>query len=69
MTKTICSDYNNGILPRAFFKIRYLQLFNKKFNNIPNYKIQLKLRNKYFNEYELYRFNFIPSFGKFKGNR
>ena len=36
------------------FKIRYLQLFQKKFKNIPNYKIQIKLQNKYFNEYEIY---------------
>jgi len=36
------------------FKIRYLQLFNKKFNNVPGYLIQKKLRASYFNEYEVY---------------
>jgi len=36
------------------FKIRYLQLHNKKFNNLPNSAIQLRLQNRYFNEYEVY---------------
>ena len=36
------------------FKIRYLQLHNKKFSNLPNSAIQLRLQNRYFNEYEVY---------------
>merc|ERR1712146_99518 len=35
------------------FKIRYIQLHNKKFKNLPNYKIQKALQRKYFNEYEV----------------
>jgi heme/copper-type cytochrome/quinol oxidase subunit 1 len=36
------------------FKIRYLQLVNKKINRIPNSKIRILLSNPYFNEYEYY---------------
>jgi hypothetical protein len=37
------------------FKIRYLQLNNKKLNKIPNYNIRNYLINSYFNEYEVYK--------------
>jgi len=36
------------------FKIRYLQLTNKKINKLPNMKVRQLIQNKYFNEYELY---------------
>jgi hypothetical protein len=39
------------------FKIRYLQLTNKKLNRLPNYNIRSLLTNKYFNEYEVYTTN------------
>lgn len=37
------------------FKIRYLQLTNKKLNKLPNYRVRSYLSQHYFNEYELYR--------------
>jgi heme/copper-type cytochrome/quinol oxidase subunit 1 len=37
------------------FKIRYLQLNNKRLNKIPNYNIRSLLINSYFNEYEVYK--------------
>lgn len=37
------------------FKIRYLQLTNKKLNKLPNYRIRSYLTQHYFNEYELYQ--------------
>lgn len=37
------------------FKIRYMQLMNKKLYRLPNYKINEKINNKYFNEYEVFR--------------
>ena len=37
-----------------FFKIRYIQVFNKKLIKLPNYKIKLCLIYKYFNEYEYF---------------
>jgi len=37
------------------FKIRYLQLVNKKINRIPNFKIRIALSNPYFNEYEYFK--------------
>lgn len=36
------------------FKIRYLQLMNKKFYRYPNYNMYKQLASKYFNEYEVY---------------
>jgi len=36
------------------FKIRYLQLNNKRLNRIPNSRIRLLLSNNYFNEYEIF---------------
>ena len=39
------------------FKIRYLQLVNKKINKLPNSKIRTLIHSKYFNEYELYTTN------------
>ena len=36
------------------FKIRYLQLVNKKITRLPNVNIRRLIQNKYFNEYELY---------------
>jgi hypothetical protein len=39
------------------FKIRYLQLTNKKINKLPNMKVRQLIQNKYFNEYELYNIN------------
>jgi heme/copper-type cytochrome/quinol oxidase subunit 1 len=37
------------------FKIRYLQLNNKRLNKLPNYNIRSLLTNSYFNEYEIYK--------------
>ena len=37
------------------FKIRYLQLNQKKINKIPNSKIKILLTNNYFNEYEYFK--------------
>ena len=39
------------------FKIRYLQLNNKKLNRLPNYNVRSLLINSYFNEYEVYNQN------------
>jgi len=36
------------------FKIRYLQLVNKKINKLPNIKVRKLIQSKYFNEYEIY---------------
>jgi hypothetical protein len=36
------------------FKIRYLQLVNKRITKIPNVKVRQLTQNKYFNEYEVY---------------
>jgi hypothetical protein len=36
------------------FKIRYIQLVNKKLNKLPNYKIRKLLTSHYCNEYEVY---------------
>jgi heme/copper-type cytochrome/quinol oxidase subunit 1 len=36
------------------YKIRYLQLVNKKITKLPNSKVRLLLSNSYFNEYEFY---------------
>ena len=36
------------------FKIRYLQLVNKRINRLPNAKVRILLSNNYFNEYEVY---------------
>ena len=40
------------------FKIRYLQLVNKKITKIPNINIRKLIQYKYFNEYEIYTLNF-----------
>lgn len=37
------------------FKIRYLQLNNKRLGKLPNYNIRSLLTNSYFNEYEIYK--------------
>jgi cytochrome c oxidase subunit 1 len=37
------------------FKIRYLQLSNKRLDKLPNYNIRSLLTNSYFNEYEVYK--------------
>ena len=37
------------------FKIRYLQLMNKRLSILPNSDIRMALTNKYFNEYEVYK--------------
>ena len=37
------------------FKIRYLQLMNKRMSRLPNFQVRSLLSNKYFNEYEIYR--------------
>lgn len=39
------------------FKIRYLQLNNKKLSKLPNYNIRNLITNSYFNEYEVYKNN------------
>ena len=39
------------------FKIRYLQLNNKRLSRLPNYNIRSYLTNSYFNEYEVYKNN------------
>jgi heme/copper-type cytochrome/quinol oxidase subunit 1 len=56
------SVYSTMGLPRwhkriqyYIFKIRYLQLNNKRLNKIPNYNIRSLLINSYFNEYEVYK--------------
>lgn len=36
------------------FKIRYIQLVNKKLTKLPNYKIRKLLTSHYHNEYELF---------------
>lgn len=36
------------------FKIRYIQLTNKKINNLPNSKVRIYLISNYFNDYEQY---------------
>ena len=36
------------------FKIRYLQLMNKRLGILPGSEIRIKLTNKYFNEYEAF---------------
>jgi hypothetical protein len=36
------------------FKIRYLQLNNKKISVIPNFTIRNLIINNYYNEYEVY---------------
>lgn len=36
------------------FKIRYLQLTNKKINKLPNMKVRQLIQSRYFNEYEIY---------------
>jgi len=41
------------------FKIRYLQLMNKRLNRLPNNKIRSFLKKSYFNEYEFYNFTKI----------
>lgn len=38
------------------FKIRYLQLTNKKLMILPNYKVRSYLTQHYFNEYEVFKF-------------
>ena len=38
------------------FKIRYLQLTNKRLTQLPNYKIRSTLTKHYFNEYESFKF-------------
>lgn len=36
------------------FKIRYLQMVNKKLNKLPNMTIRKLIKSKYFNEYEIF---------------
>lgn len=37
------------------FKIRYIQFYQKQLSGLPNIKLRKKLKNNYFNEYEVFK--------------